>query len=615
MRDPERPQLDRVVQAAMRDLDRKERGVPKDLPRGRRMYMPSGVRSYMSETSDDYKAFITPPDVGLPRTSEDDTRALASSLPCDWLIRECSRLIRRLERPGSKEQPEQLSLAAEWAPDDARGHVERLIKEEGGIFLHQEQLLAIMRLAIEYGTERATTPLRTRIRDFSALLLSVNDRLSDEGPPETADEDAYTAFGMRSMGYAASQVLWHLLGRTEATWFTVRELLKSSTKYVPVDEEFERITRVRLSAFLAAITATFAYTEHAFDNPDKVSWAIEPTAFFAKTPDPTGMRPALDLLVGSREWYRTAFAKRAAPRFVGIAMLPFRQRPLYQLSDGHLIAVSAHYLVERGMGGVYWTIADNRTDDDKRRRQFTDFVGEIHERYISELVKSTVNREKNVEAVYTDTEATPAKRGADTVILGPRYGVFLETTSTALNYERTIAAADLISFDAEANEKVVKKIVQVEDAVADYRDAAVTYPSGSDATRYERTIWPVVVLREPFPYFFLIARRLGRLLAATKLKREHRADPPVRIMSAEEIELALEAGRPERLHRLLKEWQMDDAYKDESFRNFYLHRYPRERVPDAPYLKAAYEGAFARAARELGFPPPRRLGTRDTETH
>src|SRR5512132_3957643 len=147
----------------MRDLDRKERGLPKDLPRGRRMYMPSGIRSYMSETSDDYKAFITPADVGQPRTSEDETRTLAARLPCDWVIRECSRLIRRLERPGARDGAEQLRLAREWAPESARGEVERLIKEEeGGIFLHQEQLLAVMRLAIKYGSDRATTPLLTR---------------------------------------------------------------------------------------------------------------------------------------------------------------------------------------------------------------------------------------------------------------------------------------------------------------------------------------------------------------------------------------------------------------------------------------------------------------------
>jgi len=192
------------------------------------------------------------------------------------------------------------------------------------------------------------------------------------------------------------------------------------------------------------------------------------------------------------------------------------------------------------------------------------------------------------------------------VVLAPGAGVFLETTSTALQYERTVAAGDLASFDQEANDKIVKKVVQVEDAVAEYRDGAVKYPTGSDMSRYGRTIWPVVVLREPFPSFFLITRRIARLLGATALKREHRADPPVRLMSVEELELALEARHPERLLRLLKEWAMDDAYRDESFRNFYLHRHGEERPTPAPYLTAQYDAAFTRAARELGFNPPRR---------
>lgn len=570
--------------------------------------MPAGVRAVMSETSADYKAFITPADVGGDRTTEDDTRALAAELPCDWVVDRCSRLVRRLERRGSSanETDEQLSLAKDWAPSKLRVSIERNIANDGGMFIHREQLLAAMRLAIEYGSERPTTPLLRRLEAFSALLLSLNDRLSDEGPPEDSNEDAYTAFGLRAMGFASSQVLWHLIGRIEATWFAAREQLQDSTKYVAVDAEFERLTGVRLSAYLAAITASFGHTEAGFEKADwDDTWTIDSNAFFAKTPDPDGMRRALDLLVGSRDWFRGAFATRTDPRYVGVAMLPFRKRPLYRLTGGRVVAVSAQYLVERGMGGVYWTIADARAKDDKRRREFTDFVGEIHERYVNELVRSTVDPKTSLEVVYSDEHADPRKRGADTVILAPGSGVFLETTSTALQYERTVAAADLASFDQEAHEKIVTKIVQVEDAIAEYREGAVKYPTGSDASRYDRIIWPVVVLREPFPYFFLIARRIARLLAATTLPRARRADPPVRLMSVEELELALEAGHPERLLRLLKEWALDDAYKDESFRNFYLHRHGAERRSPAGYLSAMYDAAFERVARELGFNPPK----------
>jgi hypothetical protein len=119
-------------------------------------------------------------------------------------------------------------------------------------------------------------------------------------------------------------------------------------------------------------------------------------------------------------------------------------------------------------------------------------------------------------------------------------------------------------------------------------------------------LWPVVVLREPFPYFFLIGRRLAQLVAKSALPRQHPADPGVAIMTVEEIELALRAGDPERLHRLLIEWRTDDAYKDESFRNFYMHRHRDDRGDDPPYLNTAYDAAFGRAAAELGFPPPRR---------
>src|SRR5712664_1356953 len=84
------------------------------------------------------------------------------------------------------------------------------------------------------------------------------------------------------------------------------------------------------------------------------------------------------------------------------------------------------------------------------------------------------------------------------------------------------------------------------------------------------------------------------------LKREHAADPPVRIMSVEEVELAMRRGDPDRLRRLLAEWRMDDAYGSESFRNFYFHRHDADGSADAPYLLEAYDALFERAARELG---------------
>lgn len=38
----------------MRDLDRKERALPTDLNRKPRVYVPSGLRAVISETSADY---------------------------------------------------------------------------------------------------------------------------------------------------------------------------------------------------------------------------------------------------------------------------------------------------------------------------------------------------------------------------------------------------------------------------------------------------------------------------------------------------------------------------------------------------------------------------------
>jgi hypothetical protein len=90
VRDPQRPRLDPFIRRALRQIELAERDLPKDLPRGRGLYAPRGLRTFLSETADDYKAFITPADVGRARTTEKETLELAAALPCDWVVRECS---------------------------------------------------------------------------------------------------------------------------------------------------------------------------------------------------------------------------------------------------------------------------------------------------------------------------------------------------------------------------------------------------------------------------------------------------------------------------------------------------------------------------------------------
>jgi hypothetical protein len=174
---------------------------------------------------------------------------------------------------------------------------------------------------------------------------------------------------------------------------------------------------------------------------------------------------------------------------------------------------------------------------------------------------------------------------------------------------------DLLAFDRDVLDKIVPKVFQVEEAAARYKEGKVSYPRGSEAARWDKTIWPVVVLREPLPVFFLITRRVRELIEKAKPKHAFpRSDIPTSVISSEDLELALHAKDPDRLRRLLAEWRMDDAYKEESFRNFYLHRHHDDAPVNAPFLATQYEASFTRAALELGFPPPgppkpRREGT------
>ena len=81
--DASRPDIDRFIRKVMEELGQVEQRFPEDLPLHKGTYYPREIRAQISETSADYKAFITPVDVGWDRTAEDQTSQLAASLPCD----------------------------------------------------------------------------------------------------------------------------------------------------------------------------------------------------------------------------------------------------------------------------------------------------------------------------------------------------------------------------------------------------------------------------------------------------------------------------------------------------------------------------------------------------
>lgn len=555
---------------------------------------------------DHIRAVITGDQIFGRLATEVELRALVSSIPCGWLIWMCSAL-ERLTHVSGPAQQRQLEYANELVPPKHMARVQELITQ-GQIFVHEEQLLALARLAIENAvdSERDATPAERS--HFFELLIGANDLFTSEGPGEDADREALTAHGMRSLAFQGSQIFWHLIARGHAYWFHAPRALAGSRNHHDIDALFKAATGAPLESFFAVTIAAFAHGEKVqqMSDPNRWSgWTLDPKALIANPADPEGLAGAWAALSADQAGYRAMFAAQTPagsklPRYSGVAMDPFRQRPIFRFASGNAVVLSSRYLIEGLAAGVFWRIADHLKADPEARDDFTKFAGEIHQHHVFELMRSAFDLGE-VRRVFGDGDARwqgQQPNSADALAFLADHSIFAEATITGFRYGKTIVPADLVAFDADIRRTLAAKSKQLQDAVQAYREKRMRYHPFSDYATLGRTIWPILVVRDPLPTFALLTDRIARLLrddGATLL------DPPVAVLSTEELELLLRAGDDGRARRLLTEWRCDPAYSGESFRNFYLERYPAD-SGSVPYLQAQADAAFDVVRRQLNFP-------------
>ncbi len=474
-------------------------------------------------------------------------------LPTEYVVWTCSLFTHLLGRPREDAAVQRLAVDV-FVPQPLRLDVRRAL-QDGEVFIYEEQLLGLSRLAMEFGTYEQPGRLSTEQQRawFWALALYGDLRMSEWG--ETGDEYADIAANvMRSLAFAHNDVWGNLLGRAEMLWIDLpsRDEFKVLPYAIPIAQEFERATDgVSLVSYFAAVMGLLTHSRTLEPGGAQLAqnWAFDAADWFRTSARRERAVAATNWLSADRRGYLDLFAQMPrAPRYAGLAMLPFRYKPVYRFAGGRAAIVSERFLVEGVVHIVYWTIWEylKTTYGEPRAKQFEQFFGTLFERYVVELLDSGTNGD-GAKRVFGEREAVPAEGAPDATLFLPDTTLCFEVTKQQLRYIPTLLAADLGKL-SEDLERTADKAAQLRAAAERFRSATIVFPTKDSPADRERRIDRVVVVLEPIPRW----PALNDLLYSALVNLGVSYDDFV--ISVSEVEEALLRTNPSRLRDLLVAW-------------------------------------------------------------
>lgn len=489
-----------------------------------------------------------------------------SRLPADTVVWSCSVL----GHLAANEVPGQLDVQdfgiTTFVPSELQSDVRSMIKR-GRRFIYEEQLLGLARLAIEHGLPPQSEILSLEQQNsfFWALAL-YGDLHGAEFKNTGNDYDDMAANLMRALAFAHNDIWGNVLARAQVLWNELAPA-KEFTDLgcsVNVMAEFEHATGVALVSYLAAVMGLLSHSRSLGPGAQSVpaNWAFEPASWFRTSANPERPIAATAWLTADRPAFQARFASMPAePRFLGLAMLPFRTKPLYRMDDGRVCVVSERFLVEGVVDLVYWTVWQHLKDAHAdKHKDFEQFFGALFERYVVDLVASATGSDKT-KRVFAEREANPPQGAPDAILFLSSRTVCLEVTKQKLRYVPTLLAADLQNLDEDLD-RTAEKAAQLRDAANRVTKGEVRFAANDSPERRALPIDRVVVLLAPIPRWPKLNERLYAALKA------HGVEEDAWIIAVNELEEAMDDVHPERLVAALHAWRADPEWWELGFHDF-----------------------------------------------
>jgi hypothetical protein len=524
-------------------------------------------------------AVATWEDVSGRPTTEKHLEELASQLNAESAITLFSALStfqhnRRLNLDGL--DADQISAATELlSPSVAAEVIDKLRKGHRHRWLHEEQLLAAMRLVILHGQPgpMKASPDRDVLGE---LLLGINDHLRLEGPSDEPKELQRMRMVLRPMGLLASEQERYVIPRFQDL-LLIRARHEQERGGMDLDAAFEQATGgLSPEEYLAA---ALVYVMPFVTVSDVRSLAAsnyrEILAQYEKRHrNADKARLCADQFVGSISWYRDQFRELETRALAYWDYMPFKRRPLIRLEENvSPLPISFSLLMQKLATGPYWLLHHHlgQVDPAHGVQNLNALMGRVFEGYAEDLLDRTfipVADARFVPGSAMTTDRAGVKKPDGVMQQGSDFVVF-ETSATVLS-DAAIVNSDPSAFLKEIATKHQSKVVQLGKAIEGLSTRLVKAP-GVDISKV-RAIYPVLLLLHPFPHFRFTVEPLRQAISTGPVGHGRTQLMSLTIVSAEEMEMIepVLAGGVVAFGELLVRRNADEISRDTSFKNFLL---------------------------------------------
>ena len=506
---------------------------------------------------------------------------------------------------------------------DLQSRLRQLPDLETRVAYSPAQTLLVMRCALLYSPDRADTRSNEGFtRALTEVLLMANDLLTmderakiEAATAGVSDPDvlarAMLSFSIRTTVVNGADAYNTTLARASiilgrlATRDDVRQ--RAAGDAIDIAARFETITGLTLRDYFAIGWMLVYWFKIGVNNPlDDAQRSLNPQTFFSLTrlAPMTTSRLLGDLM----QDYTVAKSRCEQRRHEGgdrlftYDVVPFMDRPLYQIRHDIAVPANLPFLAYRLSIGAYWILFDSMSSGDRRR--WSAFYGHLVEAYVRETIGGVLPERPDVQQrVFPEFHYRVGRqeyKTTDVVGLYPDEAIFFEVTATRFRMEGTLLVDNPDAVEADLERIVVAKARQLHERIQHFREGR--YAFGRLTTSDVRSIIPVVVTSEPIPMWTTTNRTIRAALKQEGLLQQSGVEP-LHVVGVDELEMleALVHMGVESID-VLRAHTNDPELKNVSLRNFIALRYEdvtNERL-QAEYLALGNHGASLLFNTHLG---------------
>ncbi len=552
---------------------------------------------------------------GYP-SSREALQRIAKHLDARNAILVLSRASLILERWGDTSREGQLLLAKCFLRGQPLKRAITLLSDPDQALFFRPQFYALMNYLARYGWSENPQRLigEDEFEQLGSALFAVCDAISSEDRKRRRDlnptdllssvafelvlNSYFTRFPDLSLSIARAKYLYVNIHR--------RLALKPPLHFLDIEAIFREATSIGLDEYLSIGMAVLAHFHKYVDNdkplpPEDNPTIIFPGQVFAKAVLDKGiLRRAFSLASVTLEDFRAQVSSHTNREMV-YDFLAIKAHPLLRRDDEAFLLLSFPYLFERLTTGIYWIIFDYLgTQGGNLHLQFSRYVGRIFQTYVEELVEQIHLRQGNGDERLLRDQPYETKLGErrtpDVMVFGKDYAIIIEASATRIQAKKTTSQGIPEAFQADCEKMIFDNVRSLENFINDFRTGVCTL-EGIDASAI-RTIYPIIVLIEELPQFWVIDDYIAREIQ-TKGFLSDKGIAPLSILDIDDLE-SLEKWSRAPLLDAIRDWHRSPYFPHEAFRDHVMSTLVEEQHPvRGSWIERTAHRNFAEAGQIL----------------